>query len=237
MRVKSIVDTRKLVKGQIYDAVGLINDPKNPPRSSWIAETIFISKGYNVERFNANHFVLESGAPIPKVNISIPDEYKQLDFSDIKIGDILVYKSDNLKCLIKGAKYIVEDKKKSGNYGGSIKFKGVSRWLCFSSWKFRPASKSEIREDSLLQILEGRESGVIEKEPDSRIDSTGDKKNKNLIQFLSKSIINNNRHGMDIIDWSIKKEAKNWKLKREDYDKIIDLPLREVLKMIDEYQN
>jgi hypothetical protein len=234
MRVKSIVDTRKLVKGQIYDAVGLINDPKNPPRSSWIAETIFISKGYNVERFNANHFVLESGAPIPKTNISLPDEYKALEFGDIKIGDILVYKSENLKSLIKGGKYIVEDKKKKG-YSGSVKFKGVKRWLYFNSWKFRLASKSEIREDSLLQILEGKKSGVIEKEPDSRIDSTGDKKNKNLIEFLSKSIINSNRHGMDVIDWTIKKEAKNWKLKREDYDKIIDLPLREVLKMIDEY--
>ena len=59
--------------------------------------------------------------------------------------------------------------------------------------------------------------------------------NKELffMELLSKSILDKNRHDIDIIDWACVQSKKKIDLTREDFDDVLNMSLGDILKLID----
>ena len=54
-----------------------------------------------------------------------------------------------------------------------------------------------------------------------------------LIETLAKSILDKNRHELNVIDWGIEKSGGNFKLTQEDFKHLMDKPLKEIIQMFD----
>ena len=226
--------TKKLVKGLRYEVQNLWNDGKN---QRWLESKVEI-KG--VGRYSVDNFTDVDGKPLPKINLLNPRTYaKPLTFEEIKEGDILVCTSDSYKTLAKDAMYrvskVIQKTKDYKNYNGttyqradrSIQFEGIVRSIKFSSWRFRKLTAEESREIQLSSILNGEKPPVVTK-TQRKIDLVPNKEIV-LINLLAKSILDPNRHHLSIVDWTIQKTGSNYSLVREDFDKLIDLPLSKIL--------
>jgi hypothetical protein len=53
------------------------------------------------------------------------------------------------------------------------------------------------------------------------------------MELLSKSILDKNRHDIDIIDWACVQSKKKIDLTREDFDDVLNMSLGDILKLID----
>lgn len=229
-------ETKRLVKGVRYEVQNLWNDGTN---QRWIEGKVEIK---NIGRFVTNNFTDINGNDLPKVNINNPSNNQvvnRLRFEDIKVGDIIVCTSDSYKTLIKNGMYKIESKellergqgswKRTDNY---IKLTGVKRKLKFSSWRFRSLTSDESREISLKSILDGEEPEIITTTNLRKIDMVTDK-NKELIKILSKSILDENRHHLSILEWAFRKSGSGMGITNDDYTPLLDLTLSEIIQIMD----
>lgn len=122
-----------------------------------------------------------------------------------------------------------------GNYTRSeksIKFVGVSRKLRFNPWRFRALTSEEARDISLRKVLDGEEPNVITTTDIRKIDMV-DNKYLELMKLLSKSILDNNRHHLSIIEWTCEKTGSMMGIKKEDYDSLMDLTLSQIIEKLE----
>jgi hypothetical protein len=70
---------------------------------------------------------------------------------------------------------------------------------------------------------------VIDKPITRKFDHV-DNKNKALLEILSKSILDPNRHKLDVIDWACIKSDSKLGVKKEDFSEILNLTLKEILE-------
>ena len=232
MKVKSLKSNRKLIKGQIYDTEFFVNDPIAAGNNQWYRGRIHIK---DRGTYQCVDFTTTDGQPLPSVTYDVRIKVEPTKASDLKKGDIVVCKSDaHFKYLIKGGKYRIEDVKiETGGYGdGNIKLEGYKRWLSWKSWNFRKLSLQESRDLALSQIFDSEENFSVEFK--RKFEQSKDKE-KILIETIAKSILDKYRHEFDILDWGIDKNGKVFDMTREDFEPLMDKPLREILSIYENF--
>jgi hypothetical protein len=240
MIVISKIETKRVLKGVKYEVEDLWNSGNS---SKWINGKLKI-KGINY-LFLVSNFTDLNGDPLPKIDITSQKvKTKRLDFDTIKNGDILVCTANNLKTIIGGCFYIVEDKKTikrvysafSHNIEDKyIKLTGINRWFKYSQFNFRQPTQMELRDISLSKVL-GENSEKILTKTIRKIDTVGNK-NLELIKILSSAVIDPNRHHLGIIEWTVKKSGNLMGIKESDYSDLLDLKLSDIIKIIDSDKN
>jgi hypothetical protein len=231
--------TKKLIKGVRYEVENLWNDGTS---QRWLEGKIGIK---NIGRFSVENFVDENGNQVPKVKIVKPLEpIQRMTFSDLKEGEILVCTSDNFKTLLKGGMYRIEKLysttiQRAGWNGNMytnteqyIKFEGVKRKLKFNNWNFRKLNSKEAREISLNSLLNGEEAPIIKTQNIKKIDLM-ENKDSVLMDILAKSIIDPNRHHLTIVEWACDKVASKLSLEVSDFEYLMDIPFRDILKLLE----
>lgn len=231
--------TRKIVKGARYEVQRLYNSQGLMGKTG----RIYI-KG--VGGYIVTNFTDTNGNPLPFIdwNGMASQAEKALTFEDLKIGDILVCKSDRYTTLMQNSKYRIADlkivtKERVGYQGRKytttdkrIKFEGCNRHFDFSSWKFRKLGINESRELQLSSVL-GDETQSYSVDTTARKIDNFDNKNAELIKALAKSIIDGYRHELDVIDWACQKSAVRLKLTKDDYKHLLKMPLKDILKIVE----
>lgn len=238
MEVLCKVATKKLVKDVVYKAIALKNiDPTCIGR-------VYID---NIGWYSVNNFEID-GKPLPKKEIKLEKEVRfSLEFKDLSKGDILFCRCDSYKSLMRNKMYKIRElsttSKQYMSYNGTlqtsyenyVRFEGVSRKLLFNQWRFERMPTDEAREMTLEQVLNDVPDKVTRSDFKNlkKIDFV-ENKNKELMKFLSKSILDGNRHHLSIVEWTVKQLGKNMDLEINDYDKLLDLPLKDILKLIED---
>lgn len=237
MDIISLINTAKLVKGGTYIAQSFNNMPissTTPPaqaRSLGRFRKVFL-RGYG--SFQCKDFTDIQGNPLPQINYTnnTPNPYSlKVSDIDLKKGDIVVCKSDNYKFLVKEAKYRVVDIDEVNKWNTKVKFEGYKRWIRFGSYNFRKLSLQETRDIALSQIFDKSENFSVEFVRKFERESN---KDKILIESIAKSIVDPHRNHLNILDWCIQKKARYQQLTKEDFEKILNKPLVEILSI---YEN
>jgi hypothetical protein len=229
--------TKRLVKGVRYEVDNLWNDGTS---QRWLEGRVGIK---DIGRFSVGNFVDENGNELAKIKIVKPlAPIQRMIFSELKEGDILVCTSDNYKTLLKGGMYRIEklfsvSTQRTGwnnqvhtYIEEHIKFEGVTRKLKFNTWTFRQLNSEESREISLNTLLNDEEA--IKSQNIKKIDLMSNKDTV-LMDILSKSIIDPNRHHLTITEWACEKVASKLSLEVSDFEYLMNLPLREVLELLE----
>lgn len=230
MKVKSKKDTKKLIKGHVYETDYFNNDPVNKS-----GHNRFLYRRISIKdrgTFIVDNFTLPDGNPLPGI-IYDKREPKSIlkNFNDIKIGDVIICLSDNrFKYLIEGGKYKIESIDHS-KY--SFKLEGYNRYLTWSNWNFRALTTQEMRDLTLSQIFDKEENFSVDFKRKFELKSN---KDHLLIQTLAKSINDKNRHDLSVLDWAIKKNGEHLKIKEEDFKDLLDKPLKEILEILDNFE-
>ena len=230
--------TKRLIKGVRYEVDSIWNDGTS---QRWLEGKLFIK---DIGRFSVSNFVDDNGNAVPNVKITKPIVTTQrLRFDELKEGDILICTSDNYKTFLNGGMYRIERlysvtkqrisyNKTTYSYNEEhVKFEGVQRKIKFNSWAFRGLNTEESRELSLNTLLNGEEAPVIK----SNIKKIDLMKNKStvLMEVISKSIIDPNRHHLSIPEWGCEKIATKLSLVKSDFDYLMDMSLRDILEILE----
>lgn len=231
--------TKRLVKGVRYETGSLYNDGTN---QRWQEGTVEI---LGVGRFVVDNFTDTNGNPLPKTNIIIPRTFShELKFEELTKGDILVCTSDSYKTLGKGCMYQIEELKTKSeqrmNWNkqpyihteNTVKFVGIPRTLKFSSWRFRKLSPQEAREISLNSVLHGEEPAIVKSKDIRKIELVTNKELE-LMNMLSKSIIDPSRHHLSIVEWACQKSGTNLGITPDDYTTLLNMNLKDILEKIE----
>ena len=239
MIVVSKIANKKLLKGHRYEVQHLWNSGNN---QRWVEGKVQLV-GFG--RYSVDNFTDGSGNPLPKTNYKStqPQVERFIKFEDCKEGEILVCNSDHYKTLAKGSMYKIEKLEKKETevtgFGGrkwnrvdtTIKFEGI-RKLKFNGWSFRKLTPEESREISLGSILNGEEPSIVKTTDIRKIDMTANKE-KSLMEVIAKTILDENRHHLSIIEWSCQKTGQKMRIKPEDFKDLLDMKLSDILTKIE----
>lgn len=229
MQVVSLKSNSKLIKGHVYETDHYNNDPAN---MNYHYINII---GYG--RYTPSDFTLLSGSPLPIQKYKNISHNSYVQITDINKGDIVVCNSEKgYRYLIKGGKYRINDtrtKRSSGGFiFGEIQLEGYKRWLTWNSWNFKKLTIQETREIALSQIFDTPENFSVEFK---RKFDQSKSKNKILIESICKSILDKYRHHYDIITWGIEKNSATYKLNKDDFKELLDMPLSEIIEIYEEF--
>lgn len=226
MNVISLKSNSKLIKGHQYIA-NSFNNTINATLS-WYDGSIYI-RGFG--RYQCKDFTDTSGNPLPQINYTNPTNTLTPSFNvrTLKVGDIIVCNTNKYKYLVKDGKYKISHINFKNQYTTQIKLEGYNTWINWSYY-FRKLSLQESRDLALSQIFDQPENFSVDfiRKFDKEKNQT-----KILLETIAKSIIDKNRHYLDVIDWGIHKE-KYQELKREDFSELLQKPLAEILEL---YEN
>lgn len=231
--------TKRLVKGVRYETGSIWNSGKNQRWQEGRVEIL------DIGIFSVDNFTDDNGNPLPKIDNILPRRpFETLKFEDVKKGDILVCTSDSYKNLASGCMYEIEElnsktEQRQGWNGKTyprteqtIKFVGIPRKLKFSGWRFRKLTPQESREISLNSVLHGEEPNITKTKDIRKIDLLANK-DLTLMQQLSKSILDPNRHHLSIIDWACQKSGTQLSILPTDFEPYMNLTLKEILEKIE----
>ena len=240
MIVVSKIANKKLLKGHRYEVQNLWNNGTN---QRWVEGKVQLV-GFG--RYSVDNFTDSSGNPIPKTNYvsTQPQVERFIKYEDCKVGEILVCNSDHYKTLAKGSMYKIEKLEKTetekNGWGGrswkhvetTIKFEGIKRKLKFNGWAFRKLTTEELRNISLGAILTGEEPTIVKTTDIRKIDMVANKE-KSLMEVIAKTILDENRHHLSIIEWSCQKTGEKMRIKPEDFKDLLDMKLSDILAKIE----
>jgi hypothetical protein len=231
--------TKKMVKGLRYEVLNLWNDGTC---ARWQEGKIEIL-GFG--RFVVGNFTDTDGKPLPKIKIVNPlPRVVNLEFTNLRKGDILVCKSDRYKTIAKDAMYKIEslkevvtakmgwNKQPYNHTERTIKLEGIPRSMKFNSWVFRKLTPEESREINLNKILHNEDAKVITDSKTRKIDLVINK-NLELMKNLSRSIVDENRHHLSILDWACYKTGSTMSIVKEDYNQLMNMSLKDILELIE----
>jgi hypothetical protein len=240
MIVISKVANKKLLKGHRYEVQNLWNAGNN---QRWVEGKVQLV-GFG--RYSVDSFTDTNGNPLPKTNYtsSVQQVVRFIKYEDCKVGEILVCNSDHYKTLVKGSMYKIEKLNRvetvvNGFNGAkwtrkedTIKFEGINRKLKFNGWAFRKLTSEETREISLGSILNGEEPKIIKTTSLRKIDMSVNKE-KTLMEVISKTLLDPNRHHLSIIEWSCEKTGEKLRIVPDDFKDILDMKLSDILEKIE----
>lgn len=234
MKVICIKGNKKLLKGHIYEC-DFYDTQINQWRTSRPSNTT--GKQYYNNRlsivgfgwYTTSAFTDEHGKSIPSNSIYDVRAKRQPNSEIVlKTGDIIVCHSDRFKNFIKGNKYKISEiqTSKVRSYNRTkIKIEGYNRWITFNSWTFKKLGEQESRDiylDSLLNNTTiNTEIGIKGVE----------NKDKLMLEILSKSILDRNRHELSIVDWAIEKYNRCG-LTKDDFKLLLNKKLSKILETI-----
>lgn len=242
MKVISLKNTSKLVKGSVYDVLRL----DNKSNGRYFRPKILIKLNENgiVCWCNISNFKLENGDDIPEIIWTDPSFESYSDHRNLridkdnppKVGEYVKYKNSSHKSLETGKIYQIsqiKENKTVGFSGGTyvnyeIKVEGSSRFI--KSYSFRKCSTQELREISLNQVME-LSTGVCKVDKSKRkIDSLEeDEKKKVIMKHFLMSCVDNTRNNLSIIDWACSKLGPKLSLKKDDFDFIMDMSVKDII--------
>lgn len=231
MNVISNVSTKRLIKGYTYEVESIYNDGTS---KSWLEGKLSIE---NLGRFNVNNFRMPNGDELPKVKLE-KVVLKPKDIKETVAGDLLICNVDSYVLFKKDSLYKVQEirsiERKSFNrkyIEMSAKFEGINRWIKISTWNFRQLTDQEKREINLSYLLNNEDPDIVRGKK-RKIDLEINKK-ETLMKEISRSILDRNRHHLSIVDWAINKTGSKLKLKKEDFEEILNMKLGDILKNIE----
>ena len=230
MKVISKVSTKKLIKDYEYEVEYIYNDGTS---NSWLEGKLSIE---NLGRFNVNNFKTTDGKAVPKIKLEKVVLKTKKSF-ETKIGDIMICKVDSYVLFNKDSLYKVKDIQKNEKVVFNnkyielkVKFEGINRWIKVNNWNFRHLTDQENRELSLNYLLNDEDPDIVNK-VERKIDLEKNK-NEGLMKEISKSILDRNRHHLSIIEWAIEKTGSRSKIKKEDFEDILNMKLGDILNQI-----
>ena len=243
MIVISKIANKKLLKGHRYEVFQLWNSGNN---QRWVEGKLQIS-GFG--RYSVHNFTDTSGNPIANIDFKTNQVLvnRFIKFEDVSEGEVLVCSTDRYKTLAKDRMYRVEKLEKveyeRTGYNGqkwtstdySVRFEGVTRKIKFNGWAFRKLTSEESREISLNTILHNKQPEIIKTSKIRKIDLVQNKE-KTLMEFLSMTLLDRNRHHLSVIDWTCKKTGEKFGITPEDFNSLLELPLKDILTKIDNNQ-
>lgn len=230
--------TTKLVKGLEYNLVGL--DNADPTKTGSV-------KIEGLGWYTVNNFETTDGKPLPKIDIALKvSEREIISFDDLSKGDILICKTDSYKTLVKGGMYRIEElssnTKQMTGWSGNlythtenyVKFEGITRKLMYNSWRFEKLPVGDAREMALEQVLYDTPDKVTKTDfrNKRKIEHIENKENV-LMSILSKSILDENRHKLNITEWAVRQLGRKMDLEMDDYSDLMNMKLSDILKLID----
>lgn len=240
MIVISKIGNKRLIKGHRYEVQNLWNNGSN---QRWLEGKIQLV-GFG--RYSVSSFTDSSGNPIGNINYTTTTTQvsRFIKFEDVSNGEILVCVSDNYKTMAKGSMYKIEKLEcveterlgwnniKYTHREYNIKFEGVSRKLKFNGWSFRKLTPEESREISLNTILHNEAPKIVKTSDIRKIDLVPNK-NKSLMEVISKTLLDVNRHHLSIVDWSCQKTGEKLRINPDDFKELLDMKLSDILKLIE----
>lgn len=245
MKLLCIKNTKRLVKGSIYDVINLVNKNTSTGTGWFNRRATIILNENNRITLSLDNFKMEDGSHIPEINWISPEFKSEKESSveciidkTIKSGDHVVCLNRNSKKLIYGKKYKIESVliKKNEQWGSTwsdikIKIEGNGQW--YSTYNFRKCTSQESREMS-LNLLFDKESGAQKIIKGKRkIEYYDDvERERVLISILISSISDKCRNNMSIIDWAIKKTGYIYEVELEDFNGILEKRFDSILNSL-----
>lgn len=249
MKLLCIKNTKKLVKGVIYDATAVRT--LNKAVSNYFRPTVTI---FGMGTYTSNNFTNTDGTKIPEIDWKSdkyvdPSDRWKLTIRDVRIlkkGDILKCSYGSLKFFEEGKLYEVSDilykeedtKRANGssykNIIQKIKIKGYNRWI--DKNRFRELSVQEKRTISLGDIFGDKvEIADIEDVKSKRkIDRFDEKeKTKIIISAILGGCLDPYRNTLSIVDWAIQKRAMGYGINKDDIKPLLNKKLSDILKMLE----
>lgn len=239
MEVISKVNTRKILKDQIYKVVRLNNDPTCDSKKD---TDLYGSYGWieiSLNNLQLGRYKLSYFKPLDSEEFSIKTYQDPLllkrsrvnfdaKITDLKVNDIVECINDSrYKYLVKGGKYRISEI----DYGrDQFKLEGYDKWLVWTYWTFNILPLEESRRIKLDEIFNKPQFFGVEFK--RKIEKKGNK-NKLLIELLSKSISDRFRHSLSTVDWCIEKQGKVFDINKDDFNEILNMPLKDVLSIVD----
>jgi hypothetical protein len=248
MKVICLKNTKKLVKGSIYEVLYLNNLDNKTSHYFRPSITIRLNDFSNCS-FGIANFKLENGKNLPEINWS-SDEWKNTkiensksiigDSNPVKVGDYVTYLRNAHKSLINGRIYRISDVRqiKHTFHNGStwaeteIQVEGSSRF--YKTYSFGKCNPQKAREISLSSLFD-QETGVelIDKST-RKIDKYDPlEKEKLLIKILMSASFDINRNNMTIIEWACRKTGNQFSVEPNDFNAICDLPVSKLIEKLD----
>ncbi|MCK9476363.1 MAG: hypothetical protein M0R46_10605 [Candidatus Muirbacterium halophilum] len=231
MEVISLISNKKLVKGGIYKVKVIKNSQEYTTNGRYNGVVLLEKYG----SYNANYFTTIDGKDLPSIDYG---SYTECD-SDIRIevGDILIPLYDNLRTLRKGEKYRVVEVIKGNHYNTfcKVKFEGINRFYEYTYWRYEVLSKSEVR-DMLLDNLTDNIKLDILTTVKSKLDLATDKKYE-LIKLICKGISDPYYNTLPLIEWICDKVDKSYNVKKEDFDPLMEMSLKEIIEIFEKNNN
>lgn len=221
MQVISKKSTKKLIKGFLYECEYY--------DSQYDSIRIVTPTGQNIWT-RLSTFTLPNGDPILG---TWGNRSRSWEPTKVKAGDVIVCKSDSYKYLIRGCKYrISKVRENNSSYykRQEILIEGYKRWIKYNDWNFRKLSTQESRDLALSQIFDKPEDFSVEVISKVKQNRMKDEKGKLVIDCLIRSIIDKNRHSLDLIDWTIDKNP-NMGFTRDDFNELFDMKIVDLMKM------
>lgn len=245
MKVKSKVNTKRLVKNSIYEVVKLHNSGSNQSRYYKGRITIKLNDDI-VQSFSVNNFKMEDGTDVPTIDF-VSDWWKlnqvnpydlRITENNLKEGDFVIYQRNSHRSLITGKKYKVEKvsiKSYKSTWGNNyqeveIKVEGSSRF--YKAYSFRKCTTEETR-DTNLKLVFGEDADVMIVDKKKRkIDIfTEEEKQKILLEILFKSAVDKNRNNLSVVEWAISKIGYTFKLNTDDFTELLKKDLNTILSL------
>lgn len=245
MKVISLKNTTKLVKGGIYDVLKLQN--QNTSTSRYFRPRVLIKLNDSQSFwFNVNNFKLENGNDLPETNW-VDSSIDTINYSDLrmtstykpKVGEYVVYTANSHKTLNYNSIYKIVDVRtqEKTNYGRTytwfeIKVEGSSRFL--RTYSFRRCSAQELREISLSEVME-LPTGVSKVDKSIRnIDKLSETdKQKQIARLFMWSCIDTTRNNLSIIDWACTKLGTKLSVKPTDFEFLNTMTFKEISEIFD----
>lgn len=223
IKVRSKTDHGKLIKGNIYHL-------------DWISQygscRVNTPDGTYIGNYSIDIFEDMSGSDVKTRNFKGFEN--DVKFCDLKVGDVVVCNTNKgYKYLIEGGKYRIKElipRQPYSEYSGQIRLEGYKRRLHWSSYNFRRLNKQEMRKLTIEQIFDKEENFSVDFI--RKFEKTKNK-DKIIMTAIAESIVDKKRHGMGLMDWTIKKSGKYLQLEKSDFDKIKEMKLKEIFNIFD----
>ena len=246
MKVKSKVNTKKLVKGSIYDVVELraSTNAKYYNRNRVLVKMNSDSNQW----FTIHNFTLENGDNIPKIDWK-SDDFKmnninpwelRINENNLQVGDYVVYVRNSHSTLIHNRKYKVVDINKrtfTSQFGHhsyvdiDIKLEGSTRY--YKSTSFRICTAEETRDINLKLVFdEETDLQKVDKNKRNFDFFSDEEKELILIRTIFKSALDKNRNNLSLIDWAATRVEPTLKLKKEDFEELLKKDLKSIIEKL-----
>jgi hypothetical protein len=245
MKVICVSNTKRLVKGAIYEVEKIMANPTPLGKGRMRSKYIYIDINGSIYKFVTNKFKTEDGKDIPSIDW-VSDRYRESELQSkyinrikntIKSGDYVICLSNHHKYLVYGNKYRISEvdiqtvSLSWGNFDAiRIKLEGDDKF--YSSNSFRCCTIQESR-DTSLRVVFGETTEI--KKPLSKFDRKIDQydeesKFEKLIRTVMLSYIDPNRNNMSVIDWACKKTQPTLSIRPDDFKEILEMKLKEILE-------